>query len=213
MPPPARLRPSPKPPGGKPSATRSCQTSFAARAARTATSRSPPNACARREPARRSAVRGWCRASGVSAGAVDRQHRIRRRDQAGRSRRPEDGECGGLEVSWEVDLAGRLRAGSGRSRRRHAGGRGRRARRSPARDDRCRDQLLHAGRRAAPARHRARDLRGAGRNAASRAPRASAPVSRRRSTSSARRPTRRARTRRSRRSRRLPPCRGTASRC
>ena len=70
--------------------------------------------------------------------------------------------------------------------------------------DRRRDQLLHAGRRAAPARDRARDRGGPGRDAA---PRHRAPARRprdARSTSSARRPTRRERTRRSRRSRRWP---------
>ena len=54
----------------------------------------------------------------------------------------------------------------GRSGRRRAGRGARRARRAPAGDDRCRHQLLHAGRRAAPARHAARDLRRPGRDPA-----------------------------------------------
>ena len=58
--------------------------------------------------------------------------------------------------------------GRGGRRRRHAGGRERRAGRAAAGDDRRRDQLLHARRRAAPARDRARDLGGAGRDAAPR---------------------------------------------
>ena len=63
----------------------------------------------------------------------------------------------------------------GRGDRRRAGRGGRRAWRAPARDDRCHDQLLHAGRRAAPARHPARHLRRSRRDPA---PGAGAPAGR-----------------------------------
>ena len=53
----------PRPPGGTATAIRSYPISFAAPRARTATSRSPRNACVRRDPARRSAAHGCIRAS------------------------------------------------------------------------------------------------------------------------------------------------------
>ena len=120
---------------------------------------------------------------------------------------------GGLDVSWEIDLAGACAPGAAAAAADTLAAEAQRARRAPARAERRRDQLLHARRRAAPARDRARDLGRAGRNAAPRDRAAARRASRRRSTSSARRPTLRARARRYRRSRRSPPSRVTASPC
>ena len=63
---------------------------------------------------------------------------------------------------------GGLRAGASAATSEHDRHRRRRARRPSARADRRRDELLHAGRRAAPARDGACDLGGTGRDAASR---------------------------------------------
>ena len=72
--------------------------------------RSRRSACARRGPARRSAVRALLPSIGVSAqGAIT--GRVQRRRQAGRPD-VESQAGGGLDVSWEVDLTGRLRAGA-----------------------------------------------------------------------------------------------------
>ena len=139
------------------------------------------------------------------------RHRVRLAGQAGRS-----GYQGGWRRrrcvlgnrSLRTPAGGRVGGG-----RRRDGGRRQCARRAPAGDDRRRDQLLHAGRRAAPARDRARDLGGAGRDAApgnraaARGPRYAVRRRARPDRSFAER------ARRYRRSRRSPLCRDTASRC
>ena len=138
------------------------------------------------------------------------RHRVRLARQAGRS-----GYQGSRRRRRCVLGSRSLRTPAGGcfgGRRRRDGGRRQCARRAPAGDDRRRDQLLHAGRRAAPARDRARDIGGAGRDAAPGIrPAACGPryAVRRRA-----RPDRSfaARVRRYRRWRRSPQCRATASR-
>ena len=101
-----------RPHGGTATATRCCPTSFAGRRARTATSRSQPSACAPREPARRSAAHGCIRASAFRPAASIAEPATTQRQASSFRRRDTKGWQGGLEVSWEVDIAGRLRAGA-----------------------------------------------------------------------------------------------------
>ena len=74
----------------------------------------------------------------------------------------------GLDVSWEIDLAGGLRAGAKAAEADALAVEHGDAWRAPARAERRRDQLLHAGWRDAPARDRARDLGRTGRDTAPR---------------------------------------------
>jgi hypothetical protein len=118
----------------------------------------------------------------------------------------------GVNVSWEVDLAGRLRAGASAAEAdTRAAEDSERGVRLLVMTDVATNYFTLAG-ALQQLETCARSSRRRTRRCAS-SPHASAPVSRRRSTSSARRPTRRARTLRSRRSRPWPPCRATASRC
>ena len=96
---------------GKLPATRCCQTWCAARRARTATSRSPPSAL--RAARAGETVSRSCLVPSVSAGRLGQrsQQRLRRRRQASCCPTPRAGSAG-LDVSWEVDLSGRLRAGA-----------------------------------------------------------------------------------------------------
>ena len=92
------------------------------------------------------------------------QQRLRRRGEAAAAGHPHRQRRPRRLVGGRPERAPARRRG--RSGRRRAGRGARRARRAPAGDDRCRHQLLHAGRRAAPARHPARDLRRPGRDPA-----------------------------------------------
>ena len=162
-----------------------------------------------------SAAQRSCRASACVRSGSDSRHRLRRRRRSRRRRPAADVRTGSvaLDVSWEIDLSGRLRAGaSAAAADALAAEHGARGVRLLVLTD-VATQLLHARRRAAPARDRARHLGGAGRDAAAghgapaRRPRHAV---RRRARADRRRAQR---ARRSRRSRRWPPCRAIASRC
>ena len=148
---------------------------------------------------------------GLSAGGDRSQQRLQRRGQA-RLHGQQDRQRRARRLLGDRHrrrIAGR-RGGRGS---RNDGRRARRARRALARAERRRDQLLHPHRCPAPARHRACDLRRAGRNAAPGHCAPARPALPRRSTSSGRRPKRRAHAPRFRRWRRWRRCHAIASRC
>ena len=102
-----------RPPGGTATTIRCSRVSSAEPRPRTGTSRSRRSACVRREPARRSAARGCSRASAFTAPASITRTGY---DSAIKQTVPEaantKGWQGGVDVSWEIDIAGRLRAGA-----------------------------------------------------------------------------------------------------
>jgi outer membrane protein TolC len=118
----------------------------------------------------------------------------------------------GVDVSWEIDLSGRLRAGArAAAADAVAAEDGERAVRLLVMTDVASNYFTLVG--AQRQLETVRAIAAAEDETLDSSERASARASRRRSTSSARRPTRRARTPRFRRSRRWPRCRGIASRC
>ncbi len=93
--------------------TRCFPTSSAGQLARTATSRSQPSEFVRREPARRSAARGCIPSIGVHGAGFD--HRTGYGSDVKRvvpEAADTKGWQGGVDVSWEIDISGRLRAGA-----------------------------------------------------------------------------------------------------
>jgi hypothetical protein len=72
---------------------------------------SPPSAFAPHGRAKRSAGPGCCPASVLSAGASN-EHQWLRRCGAGRRAGDEKAVRRGLDVSWEIDITGRLRDGA-----------------------------------------------------------------------------------------------------
>jgi hypothetical protein len=138
------------PPGGTATVTRSSRISSAGPRARTGTSRSRWSACARREPARRSAARGCIRALGFKVPVSITEPGMTRPPSRSYRRRPTRRVGRAASTFREIDIAGRLRACRG-GRSRHAQFRGHRTRRSSPGGVGRRRQLLHPGRGAAPA--------------------------------------------------------------